>query len=410
LKEGKGRQKKIGIYGNFGSSNFGNEITFQTFLHCLRRRLPDAQVACICTDPELIAATHGIEAVPFGGTVAKFGNSRTRLARWLKRVIIEVPGELWQYIRAFKTLKGTDMLIIPGTGLLTDTCGLFAWGPYNLFKWSLMAKVRGCKVFFVSVGAGPVYGRLGRFLVKSALSLANFRSYRDHSSLKYVLGIGLRKDQDRVYPDLAFSWPEAFMPPDARKSRSRRVVGLGLMDYTGKYSTPEPDNTIYPAYLESLVVLVRWLLAKDYDIRLVIGDQCHRPVIHEFRSLLRTRLGTYDEERVIEEPISSVQELLLQLAATDLVVATAFHNVVLALLLNKPVISISFHHKCASLMEEMGLSEYCQDFNHLDAAKLIEQFKNLEKQAATLKPLIRQKVERFREALEEQYQLIFERS
>jgi polysaccharide pyruvyl transferase WcaK-like protein len=89
------------------------------------------------------------------------------------------------------------------------------------------------------------------------------------------------------------------------------------------------------------------------------------------------------------------------------VVATRFHNVLLALLLNKPVISISFHHKCASLMSEMGLGEYCHDINHMNAGRLIEQFQDVERNAEKLKPVIRQKVEQSRKALDEQYSLIF---
>jgi polysaccharide pyruvyl transferase WcaK-like protein len=152
---------------------------------------------------------------------------------------------------------------------------------------------------------------------------------------------------------------------------------------------------------------VKWLLAHEYDIRLLVGDGCDRPVIQEFRALLTMRLKTYDEERIIDAPVSSVEQLLSQLASTDLVVATRFHNVLMALLLYKPVISISFHHKCASLMSEMGLAEYCHDINHMNADRLIEQFQDVERNAEKLKPLIRQKVEQSRKALDEQYSLIF---
>ena len=64
--------------------------------------------------------------------------------------------EAREYVRAWRTLKGTDMFIIPGTGLLTDAFALAGWGPYGVFKWSLMAKLRRCRVIFLSVGAGPV--------------------------------------------------------------------------------------------------------------------------------------------------------------------------------------------------------------------------------------------------------------
>jgi polysaccharide pyruvyl transferase WcaK-like protein len=89
------------------------------------------------------------------------------------------------------------------------------------------------------------------------------------------------------------------------------------------------------------------------------------------------------------------------------VVATRFHNVLLALLLNKPAISISFHQKCDSLMSAMGLSEYCQDIKHLGSERLIEQFCELQKNAPWLKSLIEEKTEQFRNDLDDQYNVIF---
>jgi polysaccharide pyruvyl transferase WcaK-like protein len=156
-----------------------------------------------------------------------------------------------------------------------------------------------------------------------------------------------------------------------------------------------------------MVTFARWLLAHDYDIRVLIGEVSDRSASEEFKSLLKASLDHYDEQRIIDQAALSVEQLLPQIAATDMVVATRFHNIVLALLLNKLVISISFHHKCTSLMEEMGLSEYCQDINHMDAGRLIEQFKDLEKNGEKLKPVIRKKVEQSRKALDEQYSLIF---
>ncbi len=71
------------------------------------------------------------------------------------------------------------------------------------------------------------------------------------------------------------------------------------------------------------------------------------------------------------------------------------------------MVSIAFHHKCVSLMSEMGLSQYCQDIHHLDVEKLITQFSDLVKKQDELKPLIKQKTEEFRRTLDEQYAVIF---
>jgi polysaccharide pyruvyl transferase WcaK-like protein len=399
-------KKTISFFGGFGLGNFGNEITFQAILYQLRHRLPNVDINCICTHPEVTSANHDVKALPITRTVINIWRPKNRVARVLRSIFFGIPSELYRWLEAFTTLKHTSCLIIPGTGLLTDAYGLTSWGPYNIFKWSLMAKIRGCKLLFVSVGAGPLHSRFGRWLVKSALALADFRSYRDHETKAFLRSIGAAKETDKVYPDLAFSIVEEISPGLANPDR-RRVVGLGLMLYHGRLSSDEERESTYKTYLEQLVVLVRWLLARDYNIRLLIGEHSDKSVTAEFKALLRNRLETYDQERIIDEPASSVEDLLAQLSKTDAVVATRFHNILLALALNKPAICISFHQKCTSLMRAMGLHEYCQDIKQLNAEKVIEQFCKLETNASSLKEMIRQKVADCREALNEQYEIIF---
>jgi len=408
LKKSKKKRNRISLFGHFGQINFGNESTFQAILYHLRRHVPGAEMTCICTYPDVTERTYNIDAVPMTGILVKpqwlDGNPALR---FLRKIVIGIPSELYRWLAAIKTLKGSWMLIVPGTGLLTDVCGLWGWGPYTLFKWSLVAKLCRCKLLFVSVGAGPLHSALGKYFVKSALSLADFRSYRDKTSLECLKQIGFETNRDRIYPDLAFSLPEAMLPSDNDEKERRLVVGMGLMEHHGKPGVDSPGNAIYLAYLENLVVFLRWLLAREYNARLLIGDVGDEHVTEEFKSLLKERSLTYDKTRIIDEPISSVQQLLSQLVATDIVVATRFHNVLLALLLNKPVIAISFHHKCTSLMSEMGLSQYCHDINQMDAGRLIEQFQDVERNVEKLKLAIRQRVEQSRKALEEQYKLIF---
>ncbi|MGH9400493.1 MAG: polysaccharide pyruvyl transferase family protein [Terriglobia bacterium] len=402
-------EPKIALFGHFGAGNFGNESTLQAMLCRLRRLAPDAEVTCICTLPEIVAVDYNITAVPISTAMVKPWNFRNPLARLVRKLFIGIPSELYRWLRGVMMLRGTDVLIIPGTGLLTDAYSLVGWGPYSTFKWSVIAKLCRCKLLFVSVGAGPLYSRAGRFFVKAALSLADFRSYRDQSTPQYLKGIGFRSGNDPIYPDLAFSLTPIALPRDHDSKGRRLVVGLGLMEYGGRYSIERPRSAVNAAYLETLVEFVKWLLTREYNVRLLIGDLVDTPVTREFRSLLKERLVTYEEERIVDEPVATFEDVLSQLAATDFVVATRFHNVLLALLLNKPAIAISFHHKCSSLMSQMGLSEYCQDINDLQADRLIKRFCQLEKNAGSLRPMIRQKAEECRTALDHQYDLISQR-
>ena len=407
MKERRRQSKKIAFFGHFDSTNFGNESSLQAILYNLRRFHPNAEVLCITTGPEAATTTHHVKAVPVAERFIDSWRPRNRVDRSLRRICVALPNEAYCWVSGLITLWRTDMLVVPGTGLLTDAGGLLSWGPYSLFRWSLIAKFCRCKLLLVSVGAGPLYSTLGRWFVKSILSLADFRSYRENSTLQYLAGVGLRTDNDQVYPDLAFSLPEPATPRRDAGKRPRAVVGLGVMEYAGKYSGAYPSGKIYSAYLESLAMFAEWLFARGYDVRLLIGDLGDMPAKKEFRDLLRDRGSGCHEEHLIDEPIRSVEDLLLQIAETDLVVATRFHNVLLSLFYKKPVISIAFHHKCESLMSGIGLSEYCLNINDLKVEQLIERFCDLEKNSDRIKWSIGEKITQFRAALDQQYEIIF---
>ena len=396
---------KISFFGHFGSANSGNEATLLAILSRLRLLFPTCEFCCICSYPEKVMATHDIQAAPHTIRSVRIWDRQLPLGKRLRMAVMGLSEESQEYIRAWRTLKGADMFIVPGTGLLTDAFALSGWGPYGVFKWSLMARLRRCRVIFLSVGAGPVRGAPGRFLVKSALSLADYRSYRDAPSKEVVESLGLRAKGDRICPDLVFGLSPSGRPGPADRQR-RPVVGLGLMEYAGKYSVANPMRATYERYLESLAVFVRWLLDQEYDVKLLLGDE-DIGAIDDLRAVLREHLRSDTAERVTDCPTYSPQEFLSELSATDLVVATRFHNILMSLLLDKPVIAISFHHKCSSLMSEMGLPEYCHDINQMDADILIEQFQELVRNADNVKQVILQRVETSKRALDEQYEFVF---
>jgi polysaccharide pyruvyl transferase WcaK-like protein len=397
---------QISFFGHFGSTNLGNEATLLAIVSRLRLLLPECKLSCICTSAEDAIVTHGIDAVPHTVRSVRIWDRQVPWGKRLPTAFLGLTEELREYVRAWRTLEGTDLVIVPGTGLLTDTLVFAGWGPYGLLKWLLMARLHGCRVMFVSVGAGPIRTVSGRLLLKSSLSLADYRSYRDIPSREVVARLGLRPKGERVYPDLVFGLSLPSDTTAAHRDRRRPVVGLGLMESAGRYSVANPTQRTYVRYVESLADFVGWLLQHDYDVKLLLGD-ADAYVIDDLRTALRTRLGAFAEDRVTHRQAGSVDELLTQIGETDLVVATRFHNVLMGLLLGKPVLAISFHHKCSSLMAEMGLSAYCHDLNQIDVETLIGQFQALVRDRDDVERLIVQRVAAAQRALEEQYELLF---
>ena len=95
-----------------------------------------------------------------------------------------------------------------------------------------------------------------------------------------------------------------------------------------------------------------------------------------------------------------------QLAGTDVVVASRYHNVLSALKLSIPTISISYGTKSDLLMEQMRLAEFRQPIQGLDVARLIDQFRALEARAAAVVPAMRARNAEYAEALERQYDVL----
>ena len=124
----------------------------------------------------------------------------------------------------------------------------------------------------------------------------------------------------------------------------------------------------------------------------------------EFRRLLDEALPGPHPGRLIERPIFSLDDLMSEIAVCDLVVATRFHNILFALLWDKPTIAVSFHHKCESLMTAMGLSEYCVDLEEVSADLLVRKAQKLEACSDDVKPLIRERASSYRRALDWHYE------
>jgi len=74
-----------------------------------------------------------------------------------------------------------------------------------------------------------------------------------------------------------------------------------------------------------MAAFATWLLAHDYDVRLLIGIFAYdRDVLTEFAASLKREIPPDDRGRVLEYPSALRGELLSQIAATDLSSPPAF--------------------------------------------------------------------------------------
>lgn len=408
------KRVRIVLYGHFGSGNVGNDSSLEAALYNIKRILPQAEIICVCNGPHAVAERFDIETIPITESESKDKRQITnfKISR-IKRVLVRVIDEFEFWIKRPNWFKTVDLFIIVGTGAVDDMAVRRPWhAPYELYKWCKCAKLGGVDVVFLSVGVGPIVNRLNRFLMLKALRLADYRSYRETAAEEYLKDVGFDTNGDFIYPDLVFSLNRNSLIEKKETiafSTSKQTVGLGLINYYGWKHDEGAGEPIYQVYISKLKRFVSWLLENDYQIRLLIGDQTDRRPLDELIAFVKSDLSPPHHKRVIADEILNVDDLFKQIAQSDIVIASRFHNVLCSLMLERPVISLGYHEKNDLLMEDIGLRDYCQHIEHFSLEWLIEQFNSCIDETDQIVRQIHNRLDKYRGLLDDQYKLLLSR-
>ncbi|MEU1375031.1 polysaccharide pyruvyl transferase family protein [Streptomyces triculaminicus] len=376
---------RVGVFGLLGSGNLGNDGSLEAVLGYLRAEHPEAVVDALCGGPEAVAARYRIPA-----TRLHWYRGEYRTASHAGAIAGKGLGKLVDVFRTTAWVRRHDVVIVPGMGVLEATLPLRPWGfPYSLFLLCATGRLLGTRVALVGVGAAPIGDRPTRALVRWSARLATYRSYRDTLSRDAMREMGVDTARDEVHPDLAFALPT---PPPGPTGR----VCVGVMDFHGGNDDRDRAEEIHRRYLEGTTRFVRALVEEGGQVRLLTGDACDAPVVAAI-------LDAVDSPLVTAAETASLADLMKEMAAADTVVATRYHNLVCALKVGTPTLALSYAAKSDALMDRMGLGAYCHPAREVDADRLLEQFRELEKRSAELRRTLTERNEDAARQLAQQF-------
>lgn len=362
---------RVGVFGLLGSGNLGNDGSLQAVLGYLRADHPDAVVDALCGGPEAVTARFGIPA-----TRLHWNRAEYRTASRAGSIASKGLGKFVDIFRTAAWVRKHDVVIVPGMGVLEATLPLRPWGfPYSLFLLCASGRLTRTRVALVSVGAAEIRNRPTRALVRWSGRLAAYRSYRDAQSRDAMRAMGVDTARDEVYPDLAFSLPA---PRTSTPPGPPGTVCVGVMDFHGGNDDRARADEIYGRYLDGTIRFVRTLVEEGRPVRLLTGDTCDATVVAAILDAVHSPLVTAAEP-------ASLDDLMNEMAAADTVVAVRYHNLICALKTGTPVLALSYAAKSDALMERMGLGAYCHPAREVDADRLLEQFRALEKRLPELR-------------------------
>jgi polysaccharide pyruvyl transferase WcaK-like protein len=409
--------------------NLGNAAILSSMIANIRQRVPDAEIIGITLSPEDTRQRHGIDAFPItsahrsnysrsnadgadppqqstnGLFRIKEGLKRVPLLRTLVRAVRLYCMELAHIVAAARLVRKLDRVIIAGGGALDEFWG-GPWGhPWTLFKFAVLSRVWRVPFLFVSVGKCSLESPLSRFFVRRALSLAEYRSYRDHDSQIAVQAI-FPSPGDPVCPDLAYSYALPDLPPRRTPGLSdeRLVVAVSPIAYCDPRVWPLKDEQRYLRYLRQLAEMVKWLIKQKHQVVLFATDSPDSETIIDLQALISNgSVDTISVEVLPGPPEQTTEGLLQQISRADLVVASRLHGVILSHLIAIPVLAISYDRKVDVHMSEIGQNDYCVNIDRVDASTLIQRFSALRDVRQRESAHLARAVQRNREQVDAQY-------
>ncbi|PYS16451.1 MAG: hypothetical protein DMG15_02220 [Acidobacteria bacterium] len=420
---------RIGILGHVGTGNLGDEAIITAVIQNLRRRCPESEICAFTSNPEDTQERHRVPAFPLRRgridsrvaqqtttadssrpkAVSRFKSSLKR-ARPLYRILkatrdcasmtVGVLQELAFIATSYRYVKHLDLLIIAGSHQLNDFVG-GAWAfPYTLLKWTLMARLAGARVAFLSVGAGPVSSRLGKQFIRWTLALACYRSFRDERSRDLVSEIG-SEGKNLFVPDLAFS----LSAPEKHLSRlpSQPVIGINPLPFFDSWYWYKSDDQLYRQYVRKIASAAELAIDNGYAVWLFPTQLRADPlVIEDVRSGMSERY----RHHLLNWPVQNFEDLVAGISACRFVIATRYHGILVSLLLNTPVLALAYHGKSKDLMRLLDQDKYVLDAACWDLESLPDLFFQLDRQRRQITEQIALRLSTIRGMLAAQYDAV----
>lgn len=345
---------KIGIIGNYGATNIGDEAILRAIL----KSHSEHELVVFSANPQDTHKELGVEVAPLFPL-----GIRSMLKHGFKQ--------------SFKALKSTDVIVLGGGGLMQDdvllACFLWAWQVF----WVKLTKK---PMFIYATGVGPLRTRIGRWLARWVYQYAVGITVRDHTSQNQLHRLGLPLDNIEITSDPAF----LFKHVEQEQARTPHTYIISLRPWL-KYNPK--IVSVFSDYLLKLkeekgakFIFACMQSVKEHDLKVI------EPVIKKVG-------GTLFKPKHFSELLETMRQC-------EFAIGMRYHFLIAALLTKTPVLAISYGHKVDSLFKHSILEPYMLPLAELDAERLEKKMARLSVDYNNIKVYQRRRLEDLKELAE----------
>lgn len=332
---------RVGIVGNYGHNNNGDEAILTGILEQLKKHLKieEKDIVIFTNNVENTTNRYLIKSYPL---MYKKGNIFSTGVTTIKN--------------HSKLLKDIDLLIIGGGGLLMD---MYKRDAPLYGTLGLLGKFKKCKVVIYGVGAGPINTTLGKTIIRTLVNKADSASVRDENSKKLLESLGINKSIE-VIGDPAFFVSD---PKSIKRGNVITNIGVTAVPYFSNNYWPTADPKKYHSYVNGLAKNLDEI-AKKMDINITFYSTKFPEDIQVTKDIFNLMKNKKNVQ--INEQNLTPKEIFSLSSEQDVIIGTRLHSLILASSAQTPIIGIGYHQKVEDFMKVINQHSSYLKINELD--------------------------------------------
>ncbi|MBU8881154.1 polysaccharide pyruvyl transferase family protein [Bacillus sp. FJAT-29790] len=339
---------KVGIVGNYGHDNNGDEAILQGILTQLLvdLNIDRENITIFSNNPENTKARYGLKAV-------KLLHKRGSL---LKSVAATIN-------KNNRIIKELDVLIIGGGGLLMD---MYKRDAPLYFSHALMGRFGGCKVVIYGVGAGPITTKSGSFLIKRMIGAAHSISVRDSESKELLEKIGVEKPI-QIIADPAFKLGERLKK---EMSLSVKKIGVTAVPYFSKEYWPESNEEKYEAFVFGMANNLDEII-KEHDAEITFFSTKYPQDVKVTEDIVNV-MKEKGAVTILKDNLNPDQ-LVSICGKQDIIIGTRLHSLILSVAAETPIVGVGYHRKVRNFMRRISKEKYYIDIEQMNKPGILNE-------------------------------------
>ena len=323
---------KIGIVGNYGNDNNGDEAILLSIIRQLEKvfQIDTKNITVFSNNPTQTAQRYRVQSYPL---YYKNGNA--------------VKTFMKTYKENSKVVRNLDFVVIGGGGILMD---LYKREAPLYGSYAMMAKNNGVPYVVYGCGAGPLNTSLGKWFIRYMAKHAQNISVRDPQSQKLLKEIGVKREV-HVIGDPAFSLEVE------RSNYSEKPISVGVTAvpfYNASY-WPTGDTVKYENYIDGMAKNLDRLVA-EHQVNITFFATKY-PQDADVTKDIQAKMQHAKNTKIIDENLPP-QRILELTSSFDVLVGTRLHSLILATDAKTPIIGVSYHVKVNDFLQMAGLGDY----------------------------------------------------